>query len=230
MKNVNALFTFVFLLLFQLQLSAQLDKGTWNIDGNINFGFGNDELNATTFSTFLTPKLGYFFTDNLLVGTRINFSRAQNDLSSTTVFGASPYVRYYFKKGKFMPFAQADLDYLNSRFKIESFSGPETFSEADFHLRFGVNYMLSKNVAFEAQAGFRLDRATRLIRQNSDFEILFGNERRINLGIGLNFFLHQKEEDGEGNETIPLVERYLKSRNTNIGYSGALLASSIFNQ
>ncbi len=74
---------------------GQPEKGTYMLGGgastDIEFYDGNK-----TFHIYLYPNLGYFFTDNLAIGTYLPLSlRLQKDYSNIN-YGITPFFRYYF--------------------------------------------------------------------------------------------------------------------------------------
>lgn len=106
---------------------AQINKGQWLAGGNASFSSDKQELEAdytvsrnrvTTLQ--FSPNAGYFITDKLAIGARINLSRIKNEVeqgsySESTNLGVSlsPFVRYYFlpKSEKLNLFADAGYAY-----------------------------------------------------------------------------------------------------------------------
>ena len=93
---------------------AQTDKGRWQLGAQIgNFKYQNEGQYAVkAFAGTLTPTIGYFLANNLLLGTGIpvSYSTAYLNNSGTYLktyqlsYGLSPFITYYFGKGNLKPF------------------------------------------------------------------------------------------------------------------------------
>jgi len=101
----NCILLFVLALGLSTTLSAQLQKGTILASGEISFNSTsnseNDDFSSTDFS--LTPRAGYFFTDNFVAGALVSFSSSNTEDTNfeleQTMFGFGPFVRYYLDNG-----------------------------------------------------------------------------------------------------------------------------------
>lgn len=112
-------------ILFSVTTAAfsQINKGQWLIGGNASFSTDKDNSSiskdrSTTFQ--LSPNAGYFVSDKLAVGARINFMSDKNEVeygsyteATNTSVSLSPFVRYYFlpKTEKLNLFADAGYVY-----------------------------------------------------------------------------------------------------------------------
>lgn len=153
-----------------------LQKGTWMIggsNGSIDFSFDPSE-----FSFSLVPRIGYFVSDQFVVGANIgiNFSRTEESLFgevTTTDLSLLPAARYYFGKNpRLRWFAGASAGVNFTSFNSDFFGkGNDTiFTGA---LNGGFNFFLSPNFAFEA-APFLA----------TDFDDVSGG-----LNLGFNYFI-----------------------------------------
>lgn len=195
---------FVSLIALSLNASAQTEKGSWMIGGelgNINLGFGKS---TTDFSIGVDPIGLYFITDNLGIGGRIPIGigvHSTKDVSSITTFqiGIAPTIRYYFTEiGKGKIFGEAALDFLNTststKDKILNTSSSSSNSATGFSIGLGYNYFFNPHVALEA--GLRY---VNVSDDNAPYNATntFGgfNENNINFNLGLNIFFPQRAKN-----------------------------------
>lgn len=85
------LFAGITTLAFAFQGSAQIDAGTMMAGGSASFN--NRISNGNSFTSLvIQPQFGFAFADNFIAGAWFNIS----SFSSTTSWGVSPFLRYYF--------------------------------------------------------------------------------------------------------------------------------------
>lgn len=141
-----------------LSASAQTEKGSWMVGGNIgglNLGFGKS---ITNFSIAVNPIGLYFITDNLGIGGRALLGVNANSVSGGTSitkfsFGIAPTLRYYFTemgKGKIFGEAAVDLEGTSTTTKIAGVSKSQSDNNTGFSLGIGYNYFFNPHVALEA--------------------------------------------------------------------------------
>ena len=119
--------TFVFLFLFMPKAYSQLAQGTWLISGTGMYSVYKNKANniawSKTRSLDIQPNIGYFVSDKVPIGLKINgnFSNEKNPQpDGTTVslkqgaIGFGPFVRYYFleKENRINIFANAGALYI----------------------------------------------------------------------------------------------------------------------
>lgn len=111
----------------------------------------------------LAPKFGYFIMDNLAVGAELNFAYrsekdgTDDDKYSTTLFGAGPFVRYYFPAGKVFPYAEANSFFgsMKSKYDPSEGTGDEDKSGITaFGGGLGVAIPMGEKVSFDLMAGY----------------------------------------------------------------------------
>lgn len=91
-------------LLFSVTTNAQITKGNWMVGGNASYSSSNAvDANGNKFGKSMTiqiaPNLGYFFIDKLVGGAQLNFNYGKpSGGNSSTSYGISPFLRYYFLK------------------------------------------------------------------------------------------------------------------------------------
>ncbi|MCL7754381.1 hypothetical protein [Polaribacter sp. Z022] len=116
--------TLLIIILFTITISAQTEKGKVFVGANSNFSFNSSKYTTTSTSSnysstytsdptnsfSFSPQVGYFISDNFVLG--LNFR-----LSSTKVKGnesngfytISPFAKYYLLEGNLKPFLNASL-------------------------------------------------------------------------------------------------------------------------
>ncbi|MCC3155855.1 hypothetical protein LJ737_01305 [Hymenobacter sp. 15J16-1T3B] len=189
---------------------AQTERGTTLIGlsaGNLGYGRGTDGFRQ--FSATLTPTVGRFVADNLLVGVgaQVGLNRYQSVYSSTYVpglptmpyglvgysrrewtAGLTPYARYYFLgRGRHRLFAEASLhaehNWKQERYETDlgRLSNPQRYVSYGYRAALGYNYFITPRVALEASAGYQRTYSPE------------GNAHQIDGRIGVNFLLGGKQ-------------------------------------
>lgn len=132
---------------------AGFSSGDVFVTGAVSITSSNDKNNDIKESGFgLTPKLGYFFTENIVLGAKIGFTSAKTiDKGVTTMdnsaVGFGVFGRYYFTPAsQFSVFTELGVDYTSTKHKIPSYK--ENAIGAGLSL--GLNYFVSSNFALEA--------------------------------------------------------------------------------
>ena len=178
MKTIKLFF--IATVLFTINSYGQLDKKTWLVGGTgsfdsykqnetfiYQFNGENIEIRRDVKEFELSPKVGYFIIDKLVVG--ISTSLTSRKSESTTIrgnasggssklnkFSIGPFARYYFLK-KEMPYnilAEANYqfgslsisDLPNSKGKLDKFSffvGPEIFFNSSVGMELLLGYKTS---------------------------------------------------------------------------------------
>ncbi|MFT6000536.1 MAG: outer membrane protein W [Neolewinella sp.] len=171
----------LFIVLFTLSLSAQYQKGNWYLDGATNAGYQRSVgKNTPDGSSFFANafRAGYFFTDRLLVGSRVSFLSYSDQvfIEGNTILQLRPFARYYFPGG----------DQRKVRFFGDvGFGTFDLFSkyilETDFH--FGGGAEISLKPGIQGTANLRYD-------ANAD------GLNFTNLTFGLNVLMGQLENAG----------------------------------
>jgi hypothetical protein len=136
------------LLFLGLAVSAQTEKGSWMVGGNV-------ALNTATNDTKITfsPSAGYFFIKNLAAGINLALDYSKISEVKTTAWGVGPFGRYYFGTMNVRPFAHADLSFQSN--KTETSSGTETYNSTQYFLGAGLAAFINRNVSIEGLAGYK---------------------------------------------------------------------------
>lgn len=146
MKKIISLFTAVLLI---SATNAQTSKGTWLAGGSLGFTSQSSSGNTAS-SLTIAPSAGYFVSDNTAMGFTFALNSNSGGGTTTTIFAAGPFVRYYFaeigKKAKLM--AQAEFATGTSK---QTTSGGSSFSSSStaWGISAGPAFFLNKNVALE---------------------------------------------------------------------------------
>ena len=177
----------------QEENSNGFTKGDVFISGS--FGFGSEKTGDNKTNTFnISPRVGYFVSENIAAGARINFSSEKRELGtneetlSITTLGA--FGRYYFSPtSKFSLFGELGVDYVASKFEEEG-EPDDKANGFGLGLAPGVSYFISNNFALEATWGIlgyrtvKPDVDNAESTNNFDFGVNLDN---INLGLVYKF-------------------------------------------
>lgn len=156
-----------------------IEKATWTISGSTSLSFQNNEntsnqLEITSESDsdafLIAPSFGYALSDNLVVGSRLQYQNVKSDgtsiLPSTTSssvatnesIGLIPYIRGYKGIGKELSlYLQGEVGYNRFWGMDQQDNQPVRKSDGNtllIGIRPGITYFLGKKLAFEASYGF----------------------------------------------------------------------------
>jgi hypothetical protein len=158
--------------------SDAIQQGNWLVGANIgNIGHN---FKSETFSFDLTPRAGYFISDNAVIGAQMQLGLSLYSGGETFRYGVTPFVRYYFPEGA-SP---------TSRFFGEAIVGLAGSSEKDsegdsiFSRVYGVSggyaHFVATNVALEGMLN--------LIRSNANVDF-GGSSTGLSISVGLQIYL-----------------------------------------
>ncbi len=132
--------------------TSGLVKGDVFISGSFGYSsqsIGNDDDNTFTIS----PRVGYFLTENIAAGVRLRYQNRKNELGlneiDTKTFNIGAFGRYYFTPtNKFSVFGEFGLDYLSQNSDI----GASDITTDGFSIGGGpgVSYFIGNHFALEA--------------------------------------------------------------------------------
>ncbi|GFD74597.1 hypothetical protein KUL113_40170 [Tenacibaculum sp. KUL113] len=146
-----------------------IEKGTWYVGGNVSLGHTNSEFedspNTSKYFNFnFSPKIGYTFNDNLILGLGLGYGYTEsesgnttnNQVNTTNHFRVFPYIKKYFPVGKKLTISlQGEFRYSYSEYEkndVLNSNGGHT-NEYFIGVRPGITYFLNKNLALEANIG-----------------------------------------------------------------------------
>lgn len=157
---------------------SQTSKSTWLLGGSAGFNFSKMG-DAKSSEINLSPRIGYFFMDNLAVGAQVGFnSDKPSGGDADTYFGAGPFVRYYFtdmgKNAKL--FGHAEFGFGS----FKSGGGPSV-NATNWGIYAGPAFFLNPSIALEATVGYGQNKskgfdATGTFGVNFGFQIHFAKK------------------------------------------------------
>lgn len=164
--------------------------------------FKNDDTDSDDDGEKLTqigliPKFGFFLADNFALGLDVNLGYGSDkygdNKSTTTVFAAGPFARYYFPTPKVSPFIELNSSFGQHKSKSD-YNGTETENKTNVTSLgggAGLAFPLGKVVTFDIFAGY----SSATFKDPEDNE---DNSRLVVGTIGLKFgvvvFLGAKSE------------------------------------
>ncbi|MDD3771320.1 MAG: outer membrane beta-barrel protein, partial [Weeksellaceae bacterium] len=119
-------------------------QGNFIVEGNIGFNSTNDKASDTKTSSFnLSPKVGYFFTDDLAVGVELDLGSSKINDEKTNSFGAALFARYYFLElgERFKTYGELGLGFASLK------QGDAKASGFGAGLDLGINYFVTETIA-----------------------------------------------------------------------------------
>lgn len=149
-------------------------KGDVFVSGAFSFGsFEDKDADSKSSSFTISPKVGYFVTENIAVGAKVGYSSSKDaaidnvmgvdlsgfgaDVFSVNTLNLGGFGRYYFTPAnQFSLFGEFSLDYVTST--IDEVDGVSTSGDNKVNgfgagLGLGMNYFVSSNFSLEAGVG-----------------------------------------------------------------------------
>ncbi len=146
MKKLQLIFSVLFLC-FALTTFAQTEKGNLLIGGTAGFSAQFNDFNDI-FSMNLSPGIGFFIEDGIVIGGNMGFGYTKIDESTGTSFGLIPFGRYYFNRGGSPAFfLQAKAGFIVNRTE-NNFNSNTSFGGV-FGAGPGMAIFLSDQIAIE---------------------------------------------------------------------------------
>lgn len=188
---------------FLPESKAQTGKGSFMVGGSMSLQ--REDRNSTLVvynyypqgSFTLTPTVGYFVIDNLMIGVQPTFGYTWtfNSKYKSTSVGAGPVIRYYFPVGKFSIFPELTASFRAQTFTSQVFN-PDTGSfdawvtnklnQTQFRGGVGCSWFPFSNIGIEGILSYRSS------KYSSD---LFGPEKQSQYGFtfGIQFYFPKKD-------------------------------------
>lgn len=145
-------FYLIVIMLFSLSSFAQITKGNWMMGGVASFSHNKytDSMGTTEANSFsISPNVGYFFMDKLVVGASGLLSSTFNNTGmDSTNYGIGPFARYYFldEEKPFNIFSEIS-------YGLQKVSQSENKIE-NFNVKAGAVYFLNSSVGLEAALNY----------------------------------------------------------------------------
>ena len=142
LSNVNAQ---------EVETTYGFDEGNVLLEGGLGFSTTKDKnFDSKTNEFSISPKVGYFVTDDFAVGVQGSFTTSTKevagvDTGDVKTFGAGVFARYYFLDlGKrFKTYTELGLGYESGKDKIAD-TKADGFGAG---LNLGINYFVTENIA-----------------------------------------------------------------------------------
>ncbi len=163
---------FAVALFFVFNLSAQTEKGSVLVGGNLALNTG-EGVSEFTFS----PNFGVFVSKNFALGGVLNFSDRKLGDTKFTDFGIGPFARYYIGTTSTKPFVVTEFNYLTTTSKFEE--QKNTTSGFGFLLGMGFAAFINETVAVEGISGYRYAKYNNA-DGSSGFSLRFGFQIYLN--------------------------------------------------
>lgn len=204
-KVLFVIFIFLSFTLFAQDDDARpTDKGSFLVNGALGFNVSKVDMpesifkDISRFNVSLSPRAGYFVIDRLAVGleTSFTFSREKIDyvdvtfpidyvsdledqITTTTMLSAGPFVRYYLKNGIF---AEASIGFGKLNSKRDDYLGTLELERNFFSYELGVGYAIffNNSVSLEPFLSYQFEEQT----ENENETTTSG----LNLGVGFTFY------------------------------------------
>ncbi len=167
-------------------------QGDVFVTGAVNFNnetTGDQKDNSFTFA----PQVGYFLTENIAIGAKVEFMSSKTDDGTTDAsnsgFGVGAFGRYYFTPAnQFSLFAELGADYNTYDNEYGSMAGEG--SGFGIGLGAGMNYFVSSNFSIEAKVGVLSYDTTKPDASGAESTNTFdfgGDWRAVTFGVNYKF-------------------------------------------
>ena len=192
---IGRLFLFSFFMLGMILPSqAQLQKGSWMINGELrqeNFSFPNAPPGSlNSFNLRLAPELSYMATNHLMLGGKLSIGLNGNIERRFGLVRQSLFVRHYFKQlDNLFLFYGGELAF-NKNTLTEMGGGSRTFQTRSAYLQGGAHAFLQKSIALEFLFNYQMLFWQKSMRQ-TNATIEGGN---LILEGRLQFFIHPRDK------------------------------------
>jgi len=170
MKNVSLILLFIFTLTFSAH--SQISKGTWMLGGNLSLGsfsskdFKADPILSQSANFSITPRVGWFIRENLVIGLSPSYSFSSQNTNSpaqdnrTSSFSFAPFIRtyktLYEKWAIFADFNGISVNFASSKYEGDNIPIREASSQGyqlGIFVSPGVTYFITPKVGIEASLG-----------------------------------------------------------------------------
>lgn len=169
MKRLNPYFLIIiFILCLPLSVRAQTEMGKILLGGNTGFSVvstKNKELTANTYSEYskskslkLTPQVGFFIANNVVIGLEVRYEKDELKQSSKTYTSSSfyliPMAQIYFSKDVMKPYIYGGVGTGNTS---NDFTYSPDNNEAKltlYEVGLGVATFVNKSVSIEIQGSY----------------------------------------------------------------------------
>ncbi|WP_237144197.1 hypothetical protein [Pontibacter pamirensis] len=159
--------------------SEAIQEGNWLVGadiGNIGHNFKSE-----TFNFDVSPRAGYFISDNAAIGASAQLGLSIYDGGESWRYGLTPFIRYYFPEGASATnrwFGEAVIGLAGSS---EEDSDGDAILSRVYGVRAGYAHFVASNVALEGTLN--------LIRSSANVDIDDAAQTGLSLAVGLQIYL-----------------------------------------
>jgi hypothetical protein len=236
------------LLLLSTNAVAQIKKGSWLLDGFARVGtsriYGDIE-DITAFKSFnmaFEPQIGYFLTNNMVVGSKFRFDfydnvRTEDDPNfgfsesryKSYTLGIAPFMRYYFNpNGGFKFFYEMKVrgDFYNNQRSENWLRNGALVNDVgkwrtqyffDVSNSLGLDYFIAPNIAIEGALNYTYYSINKAKGEPTPIQEDAFPKVIIQPQFSMKLFLNTDKKDNK-----VLADKYLKKGNTTYGFTGNL--------
>ncbi|HAA20132.1 MAG TPA: hypothetical protein DCP28_15710 [Cytophagales bacterium] len=165
---------------------AQPKKGDLTLGGGVSLTADPFEEDSRSFGLSISPIVGIFLTDHLLVGTQLggNFYSFSTENYSSFSYGmqVAPSVAYYFGDGPWQPFLSGGVGVSASSRRTQEngiLQNPDSRTRINFNARAGAIYWLANHVGITTFVNYSSGRT--LNQPDASFN------QGLNAGVGVQF-------------------------------------------
>ena len=181
------------LLGLMAKTEAQLQKGSWLVNGELdynNFSFSNPNGSGDLFSLLIEPELSLMVTNHLMLGGKLSIGLNGDNDRRTAPVSQHLLVRHYFKKlENFYLFYGGELIFRKVTQTFNS-GGNRIFRNRSGHLQTGLLVFLQNTIALEFLFDYEM---ISVITENSLGRDLINNGPLL-LESRFQFFIHSKDK------------------------------------
>lgn len=149
MKKI--LIIFITTLFININLHSQIKQGVFIVGGDFSTSWGSTTTNPFDKSKLIlafTPDVGYFITNNFLLGISTPIQIVRPEGINTGVLGISPFARFYFGEFQSFKFFFVGKAGYNDFVKV-LYGTQQSNQNATSYLGSGISLILSKQVVVE---------------------------------------------------------------------------------
>jgi len=137
---------FIIITIHITNANPPIDKGTWNISGEMFYRYVKEDDGYNTNYLKVSPGIHYFFLTNVSAGLDISYERSWYSTSTNEYYIIDPGIRLYLLTGeKIFPFLFSSYRCYWRTTTNNNFDN----SNFDMKYGFGVDIFISKNIALE---------------------------------------------------------------------------------
>lgn len=177
---------------------AQLQRGNFMVGGGLISSGMNFQKDNASYDISLTPRIGYFVQQNLVLGVGLEFGADIQKANTTLTYDVTPFARYFITRNDWKEVPNSLVPFLevgggfggrNSRYKDADGNRTTVTSNGGlFYVQPGLDWFLSRNVALELALQYKYINAS-------------PDVNRLGLNLGFQLFLSRGQAERKYDET-----------------------------